>query len=91
MVNKAAAECIVYRGVGRGMDETTPVEEDDDGDYLGGAEGGFEVDDAVLGGVFRGGAVDAVEEGGGPVDDVEGVDAIDRDRVGGDFSVEEFV
>lgn len=52
MVNKAAAEGVIDGAIGGGMNEATPVEEDNDGDDLGSAEGGFEVDDAGLGGVI---------------------------------------
>lgn len=72
------------------MSEAAAVEEDENRDDVGGAERLGQVEGAVAGRVERSREVDTGEEvGGGGVDVVEGEDAVDGERVGGDFAVEE--
>lgn len=69
--DEAAAEGVVDGAVGGGVGEATAVEEDDDGDDLGGVEGVLEVDDSPLGLARRGRLVDPVEQPRGAIDVVE--------------------
>lgn len=86
--DEPSAESVVDGAVGGGVSEAAAVEEDENGDDVGGAERLGQVDGAVAGGVEGSGEVDAGEEAGGGVDVVEGEDAVDGERVGGDFAVE---
>lgn len=76
VTEKTATEGVVYGGVDGGMSEAATVKEDDDG----------EVDDVI------GGTVDADEEVGGTVNEtVVRDDAVNRDGVSGDLTVEVLV
>lgn len=89
--DKASAEGVVDGAAGRGVCETSPVEEDNYRYRTGDAERLFELSKSVLGLHLGGGTVNTVEEGGGAVNNVEGVDTVDREDVGTDFAVEELV
>ena len=70
------------------MSEATTVEEDENRDDLRRAERLRQVDGAVAGGVEGSWEVDSGEKVGGGVEVVEGEDAVEGERVGGDFAVE---
>lgn len=70
------------------MGEAPTVEEDNDRDNLGGAEGFLELLEAPRWLALWSPQVDPVEEASGPVHVVEGQHTVDGYRVGGDFPIE---
>lgn len=71
------------------MREASTVEEDDDRDDLGGAQGLFKLYDAPLRLVFRSWLIHPIEEPGVSIDMVEREHPIYRNCIGGNLPVKE--